>query len=812
MKNPPFKSLIPIVAAIIIFVILSLAYMSPLLEGKVLRQDDITRFKGMSKEITDFREKTGEEPLWTNAMFGGMPAYQISVKYKANLMRYIDKVFRMGLPRPADMVFLYMIGFFILLMVLGVNPWLSIAGAIAYGFSSYFFIILEAGHNSKAHAIGYMAPVLAGILLAYRGKYLAGGILTMFFLALEIRAGHPQITYYLMLLVLILGIVELVNAIRSKNYLHFSKATGVLVIAAVIAVLTSLTSLWATYEYGKYTIRGKSDLTSEKENRTSGLDKDYATQWSYGVAETGTLIIPNFHGGASYGKLNDKSNSYKALIKNNVPRSQADEVIKNMPTYWGNQPFTSGPVYIGAIVMFLFVFGLIVVKGNFKWWLLAGAILSILLAWGKNFMPLTDLFLTYFPGYNKFRAVSMTLVIAQLAIPILAFVALNEVFRKERDGERLIKALKLALYITGGFLLLFVLLPGLFFGFDAAGDVQLRKSYPEWLMQAILDDRKNLLRMDALRSLIFILLAAAVLWTFIKGKLKANLAIVLLTVFVLVDMWTVDKRYVSNEDFIKKSKSERPFPKTKANELILKDSDPNFRVLNFTVDPFADASTSYYHKSIGGYHGAKLRRYQELYDHYVKQDFNPDVLNMLNAKYFIQPDQENKPSVVPNMRAFGNAWFVDDYLLVNNADEEIKAVGEIDLKRNVVIDKRFKDQLEHFTPALDSTALIKLIDYKPNQLKYQTNTAKDQLVVFSEIYYDKGWNAYVDGTLHPHFRANYVLRGMILPAGRHLLEFNFEPKVYSVGEKVSFASSLLVILLVIGFGVFKIRKYIGKEE
>lgn len=811
MKNLSFKSILPYPVAILLFIALSLAFLSPLLEGKVLRQDDTIRFKGMSKEIVDFREETGEEPLWTNSMFGGMPAYQISTKYKANLLQYVDRVFRLGLPRPADYVFLYMLGFFILLVVLGVNPWVSIIGAIAYGLSSYFLIILEAGHNSKAHAIGYMAPALAGIILAYRGKYFLGGVLTVFFLSLQIRAGHPQITYYLGLLVLILGIVELVNAFRSKKLVHFSKATGVLLLAATIAVLTHITNLWATYEYGQYSIRGKSELTTEQENRTTGLDKDYATQWSYGIAETGTLIIPNFHGGASYTPLGTGSHIYKALIDNNISARQAEQAVEAIPTYWGPQPFTSGPVYVGAIVVFLFVFGLILIKGDLKWWLLAGTILSIMLSWGKNFMPLTEFFLDYFPGYNKFRAVAMILVIAELAMPILAFIALNEIFRQKHSKADLLKALKIAIYVTGGFVLIFVLLPGLFFDFESYRDAQLRQSYPDWFMQALIDDRKRLLRNDSIRSLLFILLAAGVIWALVQEKLKTSYAILLLAVFVLIDMWPVSKRYLSSDDFVSKSKMERPFPKTQADEIILKDPDPNFRVANFTVDPFADASTSYYHKSIGGYHGAKLRRYQELYDRWLKQNFQIDVLNMLNAKYIIQPDQENKPAVIPNTQAFGNAWFVEDYVLVDNADEELETMGKTDLKNVAVVDKRFKDQLEGNRPVQDSSAAIKLIEYKPNELKYQVNTSMDQLVVFSEIYYDKGWNAYVDGEKMPYFRANYVLRAMIVPAGKHLVEFRFEPRVYRVGERVSLASSLLVILLVLGYGVVEIRKKLSRE-
>ena len=396
MRKFQVKNLVPYVVPVILFIVLSLAYMSPLLEGKKLKQDDIIRHKGMSKEIVDFREKTGEEPLWTNSMFGGMPAYQISVKYSANLIQYVDDIMRLGLPRPADWVFLYMLGFFILMLTLRVNPWIGMAGAIAYGFSSYFFIILQAGHNSKAHALAYMAPLLAGVILSYRGKYWLGGILTLLFMALEINAGHPQITYYLGLLVLILGITELVSAIRKSEYAHFIKSSAVVIVAMLFGVLTNITSLWATYEYGKETIRGKSELTTEEGNRTSGLDKDYATQWSYGKAETGTLIIPDFHGGSSHGKLSENSEVAKVLKQNNIPQSQVNDLLKGMPTYWGTQPFTSGPVYVGAIVFFLFVFGLILIKGNLKWWLLAGTILSILLAWGKNFPFLTDLFLHYF--------------------------------------------------------------------------------------------------------------------------------------------------------------------------------------------------------------------------------------------------------------------------------------------------------------------------------------------------------------------------------------------------------------------------------
>jgi len=822
MKRISLKGIIPYVVAIVIFIIISLVYLSPLLEGKKLKQDDIVRHKGASKEVMDFREQTGEEALWTNSMFSGMPAYQISVKYKGNLVQYVDQIFKLGLPHPANLVFLYMIGFFILLIVLKVDPWLSIVGAIAFGFSSYFFIIIEAGHNSKAHAIGYMAPVLAGVILTYRGKYLIGGIITLLFLALEIKAGHPQISYYLFLLLLIFGVVEFVDTLKSKNYKPFVKSTVIVVIAGLIAVLTNITSLWATYEYGKYTIRGKSELSTNQENRTSGLDKDYATQWSYGVGETWSLLIPNVNGGSSR-PIGAKEN----VLSKVDPRYK--EYVANTSQYFGNQPFTSGPVYAGAIIIFLFIYGLFIIRGPMKWWLLVGTILSIMLAWGKNFMPLTDFFLEYFPGYNKFRAVSMTLVIAELTIPILAFITLNKVLTDQSYFKRKLNFFNypvnpfyLSLIITAGISLLFALIPDVFFGFlsdqEIASIAQQRNSSPEYASQIteFYDNveiaRRSILKADALRSLVFIILAAAAIWAFGKSKLNKNYAILIIGVLILIDMWTVDKRYLNVENFVSSSKVERPFPKSAVDEFILKDVDQNFRVLNLTVDPFADASTSYYHKSIGGYHGAKLRRYQELYDHQIKGKFNMNVLNMLNTKYIIQADENKRPSAFPNMGYLGNAWFVEEIKFVINADEEITALDDFDPERTAIIDERFSSYIDGFTPVFDSVAQIQLMDYKPNHLQYESNTEKDQLAVFSEIYYDKGWNAYIDGKLTPHFRVNYVLRAMIVPAGEHKIDFKFEPKVYVVGEKISFASSLLLILMVLGYGFYEIRNYFRKEK
>ncbi len=807
MKQISFKQALPYLAAIAIFVFIALTYFSPLLEGKVLKQSDITQFKGMSKEISDFRDKTGEEALWTNSMFGGMPAYQISVQYKGNILRFLDQAMQLYLPQPAGMVFLYMIGFFILLLVLKVDKWLAVAGAIAFAFSSYLFIIFEAGHNSKAHAIGYMAPVLAGIILTYRGRYLAGGIMAAIALSLELLTNHLQITYYLMLIAGVFVITELVNSIRSKQLPSFAKATGVLMIASVFAVATNITNLWATYEYGKETIRGKTELTTEKSNRTSGLDKDYATGWSYGKLETFTLLIPNFNGGSSQGAVSETSNSYKALRAQGIDDSQAKKVIKALPMYWGTQPGVAGPVYIGAIIMFLFVFALFAVDNKYRWWLLAATILSIFLAWGKNFMPFTNFFMHYVPGYNKFRAVSMTLVMAELCIPLLAILGLQKILSTGTERKKLLKYLYYALGIAGGICLIFALAGSAMFDFVSPADDQYKSYFPDWLMTAIRQDRAAIFSADAFRSLMFILLAGALTWAMINQKLKKTVFFSALILLVLFDMWTVNRRYLNSDSFVRKSVAAVPFEPTAADQIIMKDKDPNFRVFNQTVgNPFADASTSYFHKSLGGYHGAKLRRYQELIDHHLAKG-NMSVYNMLNTKYFIVPDENGgQPQMQINFQALGNAWFVNNTHMVNNADEEINALNAFVPHETAVIDKRFEKQIAGHFISKDSLATIVLTDYKPNALTYKSSASKEQLAVFSEIYYDKGWNAYIDGKLSPYFRADYVLRAMIVPAGNHVIEFKFEPRVYKVGEKISYASSIILVLLALGTAGFMIQR------
>lgn len=804
MKYIQWKKWMPHLGAVLIFLVIAIAYMYPVLEGKVLNQNDIIQHKRMSKEIVDFREETGQEALWTNSMFSGMPAYQISVLYKANLVKYIDKIISLGLPRLIALIFLYMIGFYILLQTLRINPWLSIFGAIVFAFSSYFFIILEAGHNSKAHAIAYMAPVVAGIMLTYKGRYLLGGIISMLFLALEIRAGHPQITYYLMILTLIFVVFELLGAVREKQIQRFIKASVIILFASLLAVGTHTSNLWGTYEYGKYTIRGESELKKVETKNTGGLDRDYVTHWSYGISETLSLLIPNIHGGASLSDLGENSASFQELVNQGVAKNQARTMVKEMPVYWGDQPFTAGPVYAGSIVMFLFVMGLFLLKGRFKWWLIIATILSVLLAWGKNFMFLTDLFLDYFPLYNKFRAVTMTLVIAELSIPLLAIVTLDKIFKGSYEKNRILKAGKYAFYITGGISLVLFVLPGVFFDFSGTSDGYV----PDWLWEPLHDDRKRLLSMDALRSLIFISLAAISLYFFVQGKLKKNYLFAALIVLGLVDMWTVNKRYLNNDKFISERSFDKFFQPSRADKQILKDNDLYYRVANLTTgDIFSDAATSYFHKSVGGYHAAKMRRYQEMF----RGENQAVILDMMNTKYVIQMAEDKKPFAIQNPNAMGNAWFVNRFIVVNNADEELEAFDGFDLQQEAILNRSYNPGVEEFKFNHDNNASVKLTHYAPNALKYDFKSGSDEVVVFSDIHYDKGWKAFVDGEEKPYFRVNYVLRSMIVPKGAHTIEWKFEPKAYYVGEKISLASSILLIFLVLGGAMIELKNHLRKE-
>lgn len=789
---------------IIVFLILTFAYFSPILQGKRLQQSDVFNYYGMSKEATDYYEKTGEIALWTNSMFGGMPTYLIINVAQKNIWKYVHQVLSLNGFKPIGMLFLYLLGFYLALLLLDFKPLLSFAGALAYAFSSYFLIILEPGHITKALAIGYLPVIISSVYVAYKSKPLIGSVVFGIFLTMQIMVNHLQITYYTFLVILIFMLFEVISVIRSKTYKTFIKTSLMLGIAVLLAVGSNITNLLLTYEYGKYSTRGPSELTGDKNNKTSGLDKDYATAWSYGIDETLTLLIPNAKGGASYTKMDKNSNTYQ-FFKNQYGTAQADQICKQIPTYWGTQPFTSGPVYVGAVVFFLFLLGMFYLKSWIKWWILLTTLFSIMLAWGKNFMFLSDFFFDHFPGYNKFRTVSMILVIAEFTMPFLALFTLNELLNKPIDKNRLLKSLKWSVGLLGGVCLLLLLMPGMFFDFNAAIDTDLTKAgYP---VSNIISDRENMFRSDSFRSLIFILISAIVIYLLFKDKIKQKWVIVAFALLFIIDLWPVNKRYVHNEMFVEASKAKEPFKPSNADLQILQDPDPYYRVLNVAVNTFNDASTSYFHKSIGGYHGAKMKRYQELIENQIAKN-NFDVLNMLNTKYIIFQDQNQEPTVQYNPKALGNAWFVKAYKIVPNADSEMSALKDFKPDSLAIVDKRFENEIKNFNFNIDTTATIKLTYYSPNKLSYDYNALWPQFTVFSDIYYDKGWNLYIDGKKSNYFRVNYVLRAAILPSGKHQIEFVFEPSSYYIGENISLASSLLLLL----FAVFTIYKEFIKKK
>jgi len=789
---------------VLLFALISFAYFSPLLEGKRIDGHDVKTWIGMSKEISDYRENTGEEALWTNSLFSGMPAYQISVKYSANLIKYVDKVISLGFPRPANLLFLYLLGFYFLLVSLNVDYRIAAIGAIAYAFSSYFFIIIQAGHMTKAHAIAYLPMVVASVIYTYRGKMLLGGVLTSLAVALQIFTNHYQITYYLILVLLFIGFAQLYKDFNANNLQSFFKRTGILIMAALLAAGTSFTRLKTTLDYGKETTRGKSELTNNLDNKTKGLDKDYATQWSYGVAESMTLLIPNFHGGSSMSSVLSIDDSQTLdFLRKFRNKKLANALQYRASSYWGDQPIVSGPTYAGAIVIFLFFLGLFLIKSEYRVWLLLATIMSLMLAWGKNFMPLTEFFLDHFPGYNKFRAVSMILVIAEFTIPFLAFLGLNK-FLTDNDKQSNLIMLKNAFYITGGITLVFALFPSMFLDFLSDKDLSPISNgvkTPNGFLDGLVADRSTLLSSDAWRSFIFITLSFGVLFLYIKEKLSKNYIILIIGALLITDMWGINKRYLNEDHFARKSKVKTPYKPTQADNFILKDKDPNFRVFNQSVSTFNDASTSYFHKSIGGYHGAKLKRYQELIEFHISKG-NMNVLNMLNTKYFIT--QDGRAQLNPG--ALGNAWFVENINTVKNADEEIAALGNFDPLKTIIVDERYDDNLININN-LNSSSIIKLDSYKPNHLTYTSNNIDEGIAVFSEIYYKDGWNVYINGIESNHFRANYVLRAMKIPAGNHIIEFKFEPSVFTNGERISLASSisLLLLLLFVSYREIKLK-------
>ena len=791
----------PYLIAIIVFMIVSIAYFSPVLEGKKIQQSDITQFKGSSKEIADFRAENNAEPYWTNATFGGMPAYAVSAYYSYDFINKLDNLIRF-LPRPADYLFLYFLSFFILLLVLKVEWKLAIIGALGFGLSTYLVIILGVGHNAKAHAIAYFPLVLAGILLVFKRKYLLGFIVTVIAMALELSASHIQMTYYLLFLVLIFGIVQLIESIKQKEIPHFVKSVGILVVAVILAVGTNATHLMATSEYSKESTRGKSELTinadgSLKEAST-GLSKDYITEYSYGIAETFNLFIPRFMGGTSHEEVEDSE--LQSFLQNAVNKgldaNDANYLMRISSMYWGDQPIVAAPAYVGAFLIFLFVLALFLVKGKLKNWLVAATIFSILLSWGKNFPVLTDFFINYVPLYNKFRAVSSIQVIAELTIPLLAILGAAKLFSAEIKKEVKLHALKYATLMVGGFALIFTVGGTGLFSFETPLDLQIDGQISGYL-DAITADRRTLFFNDSLRSLVIVLIVASVIWLFLKEKITKNIVLIGFVIILLFDLVNVDKRYVNNDFFVAARKVDKPFQATAIDKEIMKDKS-YYRVANFTKNIMTDGTTSYFHNSIGGYHAAKPKRYQELYDFQISKG-NVQVLNMLNTKYIIGANEKGEVGYELNEAANGNAWFVTTIKVVNSANEEITALDSLNTKITAVIESNnissdFKTEYPK-----DSLASIELTTYKANELIYETNTTENQFAVFSEMYYKYGWNAYVNGELKPHYRVNYVLRGMEIPAGKHTIEFKFEPKVIKTGDTITLISYFLLLLIPIGW-------------
>jgi hypothetical protein len=799
----------PHLLAIVIFIILAFAYFYPVLEGKVLKANDSTVSTINSKEIQDYRDKYGKEPLWTNSIFSGMPAYLISTRYPGNLIKYADRIVRI-FKMPVSVLFASMLGFYILLLIFGLSPWLAITGALAYGLSSFFFQILGAGHNTQAIALAYMPPMIGGIYYAYRHNVIKGALLTAFFLALEIQANHPQITYYAFICLLVFGVVELIWAWKNKTIINFLKTSGILIIPFAIAIGINFASLYTTYEYGKYSQRGKSDLITDNRNSTSGLDKDYILDWSYGVDETFNLLIPNYKGGSSK-PFDRNSETFKVLRQNNYA-----DAINSISKYWGTQPGTDGPHYVGAIVFFLFILGLFMVKGPEKWWLLSATILSVMLAWGKNFMPLSNLFIEYFPGYNKFRAVTMMLVVAEFCMPLLGILALKNIFNGSLSRNEILKNIMYAGGITGGFILIVLVIPGIAGSFLMPHETA-ANGYQAWLTNAIIADRKMLLRSDGFRSLIFILLAIGVIMGFLYEKIRMSHAIVLTALLIVIDLWTVDRRYLNSDRFERPSVISKAFTPSAADAFILNDKSYH-RVMNLSVSTFNDNSpTSYFHKSIGGYHGAKMKRYKELIDTAISmnidliraaasnaksvEDFesvltNTQALNMLNTKYVIY-NPDSAPLI--NRNALGNAWFVETPVLVENANQEISSINAFNPSKEAVIDKSFSELISKISYPVQESDSIWLVSYLPNELVYKYAAGDEKLVLFSEIYYPAGWKCFIDGKESSYFRANYVLRSMVAPAGNHEIRFSFEPASYITGNKISLASSVLLILLIAGY-------------
>ena len=820
------KRILPDLVAIVLFALLSFVYFFPAdTEGRVLFQHDTAAGVGIGQEAKEYYEQTGERTRWTNSVFGGMPTYQISPSYDSSRpLQWVQKAYQLFLPQYVQLTFILMLGFYILLRAFGLSVWLSTLGAILWAFSSYFFILISAGHIWKFITLAYIPPTLAGIVLAYRGRLLAGGLVAAVFVALQIASNHVQMSYYFLFVILFIVGAYFEQAWREKTLPQFFRASAVLVVAALIGVAANLSNLYHTYTYSKETMRGKSELVQTGEaarQASSGLDRDYITQWSYGIGETWTLLIPNFKGGASV----PLSQSETAMEKANPMYSS---LYSQLTQYFGDQPMTAGPVYVGAFVLFLFLLGCFIVKGPLKWALIGATLFSIVLSWGKNFMPLTDFFIDYVPMYNKFRAVSSILVIAEFTIPLLAVFALKKILEEPTVLRANLKALGISLLLTAGVALWYAV-PSSGGSYVPAQEAQMLQQavdggmIPASELNGILANlgemRAALVQADALRSFLIIAIGLLLLMLYTTGKLRQSFTMAGIAVLCLVDMWNVNKRYLNDAQFVPKSIQTTTFSKTPADELILQDTTLDYRVLNLTTSTFNENNTSYWHKSVGGYHPAKLRRYQEMIEYHIAPEMQAvysaiaraggkmdsvdaskfRVLNMLNTRYFILPaGQQGQTVPILNPYAYGNAWFVDQVQYVNNANEEIDALDTADPAVTAVVDSRFKDALKGLVEShRDSLSTIRLTSYTPNRLVYETDNSGDAVAVFSEIYYPDGWQVSIDGQPAPLGRADYILRALHIPAGKHTVEMRFDPQSLHVTEGIAYTALALMVIGVI---------------
>ncbi|MEM7549074.1 MAG: YfhO family protein [Bacteroidota bacterium] len=813
MVKIDFKTdVLPHLIALLIFLFVSVTFYYPMfLEGKEFGQHDILQGIGANQEVRDFRAETGEEALWTNSMFSGMPAYLISVRWSGELIRYVQQIISFGLPREPALTFISFLSFYILLLAFNMKPGIALFGALAYGLNTFNIISIEAGHIWKVRAMAYMPLVVAGIHLVFKGRKILGFALTALAMALEIQANHLQITYYLALLLLIYGAYHLYEAIQNKELKSLSLKVGIIILAVVLGFGANFGRLWSTYEYGKYSSRGPSDLVSENRPKESGLDRDYVFRWSHGIGETFTFLIPNFYGGPSQSELSPDSELGKALRKNGLNRNQIDQQLKSVPTYWGQQPIVAGPIYPGVIMIFFCVLGFLVLPKRTYLWLLIGIILSLMLAWGKNLSFFNYFMFDYFPGYDKFRSVSMAMSIALLCIPLFATLSVNKFLQGEFSKEKIKSLLIAGSIVLGSILILIIFSSG--FNFKGAVDSQLG-NLPDWFIRALKKDRQGLLTSDGIRSLFFIASSAAVIYFWAKGKIKPVLGTALLITLVLADLWLVDRRFIEEENFIR-NRNRQFFSESAADKSILNDQNLHHRTLNL-LNPWNESTTSYFHKSVGGYHGAKMKRYQELIDACLSNetqevitklqsgstDFSSlSTLNMLNAKYFKFGDQAQQ--VIPNGSGYGNAWFVKNVTHVNSANEELEQTCELSTKNRAVVDvSRFEISSQNYSTDGD----IRLLEYRPNYLKYEFSNSGNGFLVFSEVYYPEGWISKIDGEEQEHIRTNYVLRGMEVPSGKHVIEFEFRPEAYYAGNKISLVSSVLLLLITVGVIFIEFRK------